>query len=184
MKAGYVRHIGLSEVGVDTIRRAHAVHPIVDLQIEYSLASRGPEAKIFPVLAELGIGATLYGVLSRGLLTGSKPAGRGRLPRPLARFTGEHKRQNDGLVAQLADFAKARGMTPAQVAIAWVRAKEPKLLPIVGIKRIDQLESALAAYDKPLAASDVAELDRLFPAGAISGDRYPSATMHTLDSER
>src|SRR5206468_47647 len=142
VKAGYVRHIGLSEVGVETIRRAHATHPIVDLQIEYALATRGPEAKIFPVLHELGISATLYGVLSRGLLAGSNSQGAGDFRAHSPRFIGEHKKHNDALVAKLTDFAKARGLTPAQVSIAWVRAKEPKLLPIVGIKRIDQLESA------------------------------------------
>src|SRR6266542_3743925 len=110
VKAGFVRHIGLSEVGVDTIRRAHAVHPIVDLQIEYSLASRSPEARIFPVLRELGIGATLYGVFSRGLLTGSKPKGKGDFRAYLPRFTGDHAQRNDAVVARPPHFASDRCM--------------------------------------------------------------------------
>src|SRR5580692_9981349 len=110
IKAGVVRHLGLSEVGVETIRRAHAVHPVSDLQIEYSLASRGPEAHIFPALAELGIGATLYGVFSRGLLTGSKPGGRGDFRVYLPRFAGESREKNEGVVDALRRFARDRGM--------------------------------------------------------------------------
>src|ERR1700678_2327424 len=111
VKSGYVRHVGLSEVGVETIRRAHAVHPIVDLQIEYSIASRGPEAQIFPVLAELGISATLYGVLSRGLLAGSKPKGKGDFRAYLPRFSGAHREKNEDVVAALQRFAADRGLT-------------------------------------------------------------------------
>jgi aryl-alcohol dehydrogenase-like predicted oxidoreductase len=184
IKAGFVKHIGLSEMGVETIRRAHKTHPIVDLQIEYSLASRGPEAKIFPVLHELGISATLYGVLSRGLLSGSKALGPGDFRAHSPRFNGEHKQHNDALVDKLAAFAKARGMTSAQLSIAWVRAKEPALLPVIGIKRVDQLESALDALDHTLSKDDVAALDAMFPPDAFSGGRYAPQMMHTLDSER
>jgi aryl-alcohol dehydrogenase-like predicted oxidoreductase len=183
VKAGYVRHIGLSEVGVETIRRAHATHPIVDLQIEYSLASRSPEAKIFPVLAELGISATLYGVLSRGLLSGSKPTGPGDFRAHSPRFAAGHKEKNETLVEKLDAFAKKKGLSSAQLSIAWVRAKEPALLPVVGFKTVAQLDDALGALAHQLTIADLAELDQLFPPGAFSGDRYPSEAMRTLDSE-
>lgn len=119
VKQGYVRHIGLSEVGADTIRRAQAVHPIVDLQIEYALVSRGPEEKIFPVLDELGISATLYGVLSRGLLGGKKPTSPGDFRSYLPRFSGENLAKNDAVVQKVRAFAEARGQTPAQLSVAW-----------------------------------------------------------------
>jgi aryl-alcohol dehydrogenase-like predicted oxidoreductase len=184
VKAGHVKHIGLSEVGVETIRRAHAVHPIADLQIEYSIASRSPEAKIFPALAELGIGATLYGVFSRGLLTGSKPKGPGDFRAYLPRFTGDHGAQNVDVVATFAAFAKDRGMTPAQLAIAWVLAKQPTLVPLVGAKTQAQLGDALGALDKPLASAELARLDELLPASAFAGERYSPEQMKHLDSER
>src|SRR5208282_3966665 len=123
VKAGYVRHIGLSEVGVETIRRAHAAHPIVDLQIEYSLASRGPEAAIFPALHELGISATLYGVFSRGLLSGSKPKGPGDMRGFLPRFSKDALATNEGIVRTLAAFAGDHKMSPGQLLVAWVLAK-------------------------------------------------------------
>jgi aryl-alcohol dehydrogenase-like predicted oxidoreductase len=184
VKAGYVRHVGLSEVGADTIRRAHRVHPISDLQIEYSIASRGPEARIFPALAELGIGATLYGVFSRGLLTGSKPAGRGDFRAYLPRFSGDHRQKNDDVVAALAKFAQERGMTPGQLAIAWVRAREPTLLPLVGAKTRAQLDDALGALSHALTNDDLGALDNLVPPGAVGGDRYGTEQMRVLDSER
>lgn len=185
IKAGYVRYLGLSEVGADTIRRAHAVHPVVDLQIEYALISRSPEAKIFPVLQELGISATLYGVLSRGLLGGSAPQAsaddyRAHLPR----FAKEHAATNEALVAKLRAFAAAREMTPGQAAIAWVLAKQPRLVPVIGARKRTQLEDALGALRRPLSAADVAELEAAIPAGAIAGDRYPTAQMAHLDSEK
>jgi len=184
VKAGYVRHIGLSEVGVDTIRRAHRVHPIVDLQIEYALVTRRPEAQIFPALAELGISATLYGVLSRGLLAGSKPKGKGDMRAYLPRFAGDHGSKNDDVVRAIQRFAAERGMTAGQLAIAWVLAKQPALVPIVGAKTIAQLDDALGALDKPLSKEDVAALEALVPAGAIAGDRYAAEQMKHLDSER
>jgi aryl-alcohol dehydrogenase-like predicted oxidoreductase len=184
VKAGYVRHIGLSEVGAETIRRAHAVHPIVDLQIEYGLVSRGPEAAIFPTLEELGISATLYGVFSRGLLTGSRPQGAGDYRAYLPRFTGDNRSKNEALVSSLHRFAAARGMTPAQVAVAWVLARQPAFVPLVGVKTLAQLDDALGALDKPLSASDVAELEALIPADAIAGTRYGAEQMAHLDSER
>jgi aryl-alcohol dehydrogenase-like predicted oxidoreductase len=183
VKGGYVRHVGLSEVGVETIRRAHKVHPIADLQIEYAIATRGPEAAIFPALAELGIGATLYGVLSRGLLSGSKPGPRD-FRAYLPRFTGDAKAKNEGAVAALAAFARERGMTAAQAAVAWVLARQPAFVPIVGAKTPAQLHDLLSVLDKPLGPADVAELEALFPPGAIAGDRYATEQMRHLDSEK
>jgi aryl-alcohol dehydrogenase-like predicted oxidoreductase len=184
VKAGYVHHVGLSEVGVETIRRAHAVHPIVDLQIEYALASRGPEAKVFPVLAELGISATLYGVLSRGLLAGSKPKGAGDFRAHLPRFSGAHREQNEAVVVALQRFAAERGLSPGQLAIAWVLARQPAFVPVVGIKTQAQLDDALGAVDQPLSKEDLAALEALVPAGAVAGDRYSAEQMRHLDSER
>jgi aryl-alcohol dehydrogenase-like predicted oxidoreductase len=184
VKAGYVRHIGLSEVGVETIRRAHKVHPIVDLQIEYSVASREPEHQIFPALAELGISATLYGIFSRGLLTGSKPQGKGDFRAYLPRFAGDNAGQNEGLVESLRRFAEERGMTPGQLAIAWALARQPTLVPIVGVKTRVQLKDALGALDKPLSQADLAALEALVPARAFAGSRYAAEQMAHLDSER
>jgi aryl-alcohol dehydrogenase-like predicted oxidoreductase len=177
VKAGFVRAIGLSEVGPETIRRAAKVHPIADLQIEYSIASRTPEDDIFPTLHELGIGATLYGVLSRGLLAGSalKPGdGRAHMPR----FSGA----NAALVEQLHALATRWGMTPSQLAIGWVLARQPRFTPTLGMRTLAQLDEALAAV--PLTAAQLAEVERVAPRGAVSGSRYPAAAMAQLDSER
>ncbi len=184
VEKGYVRHIGLSEVGVDTIRRARAVHPIVDLQIEYSLVSRGPEEKIFPVLAELGISATLYGVLSRGLLGGKSAAGPGDFRAHLPRFSADNRARNDEVVANVRRFAEARGQTPGQLVTAWVLAKQPTLVPVVGARTRAQLADVLGALEKPLRAEEVAALEKLVPADAIAGSRYGAAQMAHLDSER
>src|SRR4051812_32452935 len=143
VKAGYVRHIGLSEVGPETIRRAQAVHPIVDLQIEYSLISRGPEERIFPLLEELGIAATAYGVLSRGLLTGARPSAPNDYRAHLPRFAGENRARNQVLVEALERLAAARGVRPAQLAIAWVRAKGSSIVPVIGARTRAQLGEAL-----------------------------------------
>jgi aryl-alcohol dehydrogenase-like predicted oxidoreductase len=169
--AGYVRSIGLSEVGVDTIRRAAAVHPIADLQIEYSLISRGPEAHIFPALRQLGIGVTAYGVLSRGLLTGAKPAGASDFRAYLPRFQG-----NQGVVDELARQAKARGVTPAQLAIAWVWAQDERIVPVIGARTRAQLADALAARDIVVGKDEI-----VLPA--VVGTRYAEAQMRHLDSE-
>ena len=184
VKAGYVRHVGLSEVGVDTIARARKVHPIVDLQIEYSLASRGPEARIFPTLHELGISATLYGIFSRGLLTGSKPVGRGDFRAFLPRFSGAHRDQNALAAAALRRFAEERGMTPAQLALAWALAREPRFVPLIGVKSRAQLADALGALEKPLSASDVAALEAVLPEQSVAGTRYGAEQMAMLDSEK
>lgn len=184
IKAGYVRHVGLSEVGVDTIRRAHAVHPIADLQIEYSIASRGPEAKIFPALRELGIGATLYGVLSRGLLTGSRPKGPGDFRAYLPRFGGEHGASNAPIAEKIEGFARARGLTSAQLLFAWALEKQPAFVPLVGARTQAQLTDALEALAARLSTADVEAFEALVPIGAVTGDRYPTQAMAHLDSER
>ncbi len=184
IKAGYVRHLGLSEVGAETVARAAKVHPVVDLQIEYSLASRGPEARIFPRLAELGIGATLYGVLSRGLLGGSKPRDRRDMRAHLPRFSGDNQRRNDAVVAALRGFAAERGMTVGHVAVAWVLARQPGLVPLIGAKTRTQLADALGALDRPLGPADLAALEGLVPPDAVAGTRYGAEQMANLDSER
>jgi aryl-alcohol dehydrogenase-like predicted oxidoreductase len=183
VKAGYVRGIGLSEVGAETIRRAHAVHPLTDLQIEYSLISRGPEAKIFPVLRELGMGVTAYGVLSRGLLSGAVlSAGDHRHNMP--RFIGEAGEHNRRLVAALGDFAKARGITGTQLAIAWVMSKRGGIVPVMGARTRKQLDEALSALNVELSPDDIARVEALVTAASVQGDRYHPAQMARLDSER
>jgi len=183
VKAGYVRQVGLSEVGAETIRRAAKVHPIVDLQIEYSLATRRPEDEIFPALAELGVGATLYGVLSRGLLAGSKlKAGdmRGHMPR----FTAANQATNARVVASIGAFAADHHRTPGELLIAWALAKQPTLVPVIGARTPAQLDAIFAAVSRPLTAAEVSALEALVPRDAIAGDRYPAAHMSHLDSER
>jgi len=184
VKAGYVRHIGLSEVGPETIRRAHAVHPICDLQIEYSLVSRGPEKKIFPLLADLGIGCTAYGVLSRGLLTGARPASSSDFRAHLPRFSGENRERNQRLVETLERLAADKGVRPAQLAIAWVRAKGANIVPVVGARSRKQLEESLGAATIALSPSDVARIEEAVPASAVAGARYQELQMQHLDSER
>lgn len=180
--AGYVRAIGLSEVGVDTIRRAAAVHPIHDLQIEYSLISRGPEAKIFPALDALGVGVTAYGVLSRGLLARSRPTSPADFRAYLPRFSGEHAAHNQHVVETLERLAAARGVRPAQLAIAWVRAQGPRILPVIGARTRAQLAEALGALELTLTADEAAQLAAALPAAA--GTRYAEVHMSNLDSER
>jgi aryl-alcohol dehydrogenase-like predicted oxidoreductase len=194
VKAGYVRHIGLSEVGVETIRRAHAVHPIADLQIEYSLISRTPEASIFPALAELGIGVTAYGVLSRGLLSGSKPAAAGDFRARLPRFAGEEGERNRQLVAQLEALAARKGATASQLAIAWVlaqsqhgpsgRGQSPAIVPVIGARTRPQLAESLGALALALTGDDLAQIEAALAASAVAGTRYDPHQMRMLDSER
>jgi aryl-alcohol dehydrogenase-like predicted oxidoreductase len=188
VKAGYVRYIGLSEVGAETVRRAAKVHPICDLQIEYSLLSRSPEATIFPALAQLGVGATAYGVLSRGLLTGSTPSGAGDLRAHLPRFAGDNGEKNRALASSLARLAAARGVKPAQLAIAWVRAKgvaqNVTIIPTVGARTRTQLADALTGLDVTLSPAEVAALEAAVPASEVAGTRYPAPGMAGLDSEK
>ena len=187
IKAGYVRHIGLSEVGADTIRKAAAVHPIVDLQIEYSLLSRGIEDKILPACRDLGIGITAYGVLSRGLISGrwrkeSAQAGDFRAHSP--RFQAENIDRNLELVEALRAVAEAKGVSVAQVAIAWVAAQGKEVIPVLGSRRRDQLTEALGALAVTLRADDLAAIERAVPKGAAAGDRYAAAQQAHLDSEK
>ena len=184
IKAGYVRHAGLSEVGVETIRRAHAVTPIVDLQIEYSIVSRKPEETILPALRELGIGLTAYGVLSRGLLSGSKPAGQGDFRAHMPRFTGVNLDQNQRLVATLQSLAAEKGVTATQLAIAWVLGRGEDIVPVLGARTRAQLRESLAALDVALSADEVARIAAAVPAEAVAGERYAAAQMRMLDSER
>jgi pyridoxine 4-dehydrogenase len=188
VKAGHVRHVGLSEAGADTLRRAHAVHPISDLQIEYSLLSRGVEAEILPACRELGVGVTAYGVLSRGLLSGhwSKDRGAGArdIRAHLPRFNEANLDRNLALVEALRAAAREKGATVAQVAIAWVHSRGDDIVPLVGARRRDRLEEALGALTLSLSAQDLARIERAVPPGAAAGDRYDSFQMAHLDSER
>jgi aryl-alcohol dehydrogenase-like predicted oxidoreductase len=188
VQAGYVRYIGLSEVGAETIRRAAAVHPICDLQIEYSLISRGIERAILPACRELGIAITAYGVLSRGLISGRYRAdaqpqagdGRARFPR----FQGENLQHNLALVEELRTIAEAKGATVAQIAFAWVRSRGEDIVPLVGARRRDQLQEALGALELELSPADLEQIERAIPPDAAAGDRYGAPQMADLDSER
>jgi aryl-alcohol dehydrogenase-like predicted oxidoreductase len=187
VKAGYVRHIGLSEVGSETIRRAAAVHPIVDLQIEYSLISRGIEDNILATCRELGIGITAYGVLSRGLISGHWQKGAAdakdfRTHSP--RFQDGNVDRNLALVEELRTIAAAKGVSVAQIAIAWVAAQGQDIVPVVGSRRRDQLTEALGALDATLTPDDLARIEETVPKGAAAGDRYAPHGMATLDSEK
>jgi len=185
IQAGYVRHIGLSEVGAETIRRAHAVHPIAALQIEYSLMSRGIEAEILPAVRELGISVTAYGILSRGLLSSGTARLAANDPRTrFPRFSGENHVRNLELLAALEDIAAGHGVTAAQLAIAWVSSRGDDIIPLIGTKRRDRLAEALKALDLTLSADDLAAVEAAVPAGAVAGHRYALAQVATLDSER
>jgi len=182
--AGYVRHLGLSEVDAATIRRAHAVHPVADLQIEYSLISRAVEADILPTLRELGIGLTAYGVLSRGLISGHWSAGHTAGPgdsRAFSpRFTSGNVEHNLALVEALRRVAEVKGCTVAQLAIAWVAAQGEDIVPLAGARTRERLAEALPAMELNLTADDLAEIEKAVPPGAARGDRYPSAFMSGL----
>jgi aryl-alcohol dehydrogenase-like predicted oxidoreductase len=186
VEAGYVRHIGLSEVGAETLRRAHAVHLVADLQIEYSLISRGIEDEILPVARELGVAITAYGVLSRGLLSGhwttDRPAQdfRAHLPR----FQAGNVEANLGLVETLREVAEARGASVAQVAVAWVMAQGPGIVPLVGARTRDRLAESLGALDLRLGTEDLAAIEAAVPADAVAGTRYDAFQMSVLDSEK
>ncbi|QBD76226.1 aldo/keto reductase [Ktedonosporobacter rubrisoli] len=188
VKAGYVRYIGLSEVGAKTLRRAAAVHPICDVQIEYSLLSRGIEAEILPTCRELGIGVTAYGVLSRGLISGHWSQQRElsttdfRASNP--RFSSENLEHNLALVEALRALAAAKGATVAQVAIAWVLSQGQDIVPLVGARRPDRLSEALGALDLQLTASELARIEVAIPQGAAAGARYDAQRLAALDSEQ
>lgn len=184
VKAGYVRYVGLSEVGPETIRRANAVHPIVDLQIEYAIITRKPEQSLFPVLQELGIGATVYGVLSRGLLAGSKPGGPGDFRAHMPRFTAENRGQNDRLIAALNGLAQRRSVTPVQLAVAWVMSKQDFVVPVMGARTRVQLHDVLGALEVQLSKRDLDEIESAISPDSVAGTRYDARQMQMLDSER
>jgi aryl-alcohol dehydrogenase-like predicted oxidoreductase len=188
IEAGYVRHLGLSEAGADTIRKAHAVHPVSDLQIEYSLISRGIEHDILPTTRELGIGITAYGVLSRGLISGhwsrdrsvTQNDFRARSPR----FSRENIDRNLELAEALQHVAETKGATAAQAAIAWVLGRGEDIVPLIGARRRDRLQEALGALTLDLTEDDLATIERAVPAEAVAGDRYDPRQMAMLDSEK
>jgi aryl-alcohol dehydrogenase-like predicted oxidoreductase len=185
IQAGYVRYIGLSEIGAQTIRRAHAVHPIAALQIEYSLMSRGIEAEILPAVRELGISVTAYGILSRGLLSsGTARMAPGDPRARFPRFRDENHLRNLELLAALEAIAEDLGVTAAQLAIAWVASRGEDIIPLIGTKRRQRLAEALAALDLTLSADQLAAVEAAVPAAAVAGDRYEAAQVAMLDSER
>lgn len=188
VEKGYVRHVGLSEVGAESVRRAAATAPIADLQIEYSLISRGIERDILPTTRELGIGVTAYGVLSRGLISGhfsrdrQLAAGDFRAHSP--RFQGDNLQHNLNLVDALRKIAEQRGASVAQIAIAWVLSRGEDIVPLIGARSRERLTESLGALDVTLDAADLAAIEEAVPADAAAGDRYPTAQMAHLDSER
>jgi aryl-alcohol dehydrogenase-like predicted oxidoreductase len=188
VKAGYIRHIGLSEIGAKTLRRAAAVHPIVDLQIEYSLASRDIEPEILPTARELGVGITAYGVLSRGLLSGHWTADRAvttsdfRARSP--RFQGANLEKNLRLVEAFRTVAQRKGITAAQAAIAWVLSRGKDIIPLIGARTRERLDEALGAAEITLTAPELEELAGALPADAVAGMRYPEHSLPDLDRER
>ena len=188
IKEGQVRYVGLSEAGADTVGRASRTHPIADLQIEYSLMSRGIEDTILPTCRELGVGITAYGVLSRGLLSGhwtkEQAVSPGDFRVHLPRFSGANLDHNLALVETLRLIADGRGATVAQVAIAWMLSRGEDIVPLVGARTPERLSEALGAVTLALSPSDLARIESAIPQGAAAGDRYPTAVMTHLDSER
>jgi len=184
VRAGKVHHIGLSEAAPKTIRRAHATHPVTALQTEYSLWSREPEDEILPTVRELGIGFVAYSPIGRGFLSGRiksiddlEP---GDYRRVNPRFVGENFQRNLDLVARIEELAREKGVTPAQLAIAWVLAQGDDIVPIPGSRRIAHLEENAAAADIELTPDDLARIDEVAPAGAAVGDRYPDMSRVNL----
>ncbi|MEU6713477.1 aldo/keto reductase [Nonomuraea sp. NPDC046802] len=188
VQKGRVRHIGLSEAGAETVRRAHAVHPISDVQLEYSLLSRGIEREVLPACRELGVAVTAYGVLSRGLLSGhwskDRELGAGDLRAMSPRFSGGNLAHNLALVEALRALAEAKGVTVAQLAIAWVLGRGADIVPLVGARRRERLTEALGALEVRLTPEEVARIEAAVPEGAAAGERYAPAQMAMLDSER
>jgi aryl-alcohol dehydrogenase-like predicted oxidoreductase len=186
IQAGYVRYLGLSEMGADSIRRAHAVHPVTALQIEYSLMSRGIEAEILPAVRELGIGITAYGILSRGLLStaSAREIGPGDPRSRFPRFQGENLERNRDLLAALEKIGLAHGVSTAQLAIAWVASRGRDIVPLIGTKRRDRLAEALGALEVALSPAELAAVESAVPYGQVAGDRYDPGQMAALDSEK
>jgi aryl-alcohol dehydrogenase-like predicted oxidoreductase len=160
------------------------VHPISDLQIEYSLISRGPETTILPLLAELGIGVTAYGVLSRGLVSGSKPKSTGDFRAYLPRFTSENRERNQRVIESLQRLAGEKNVSATQLAIAWVLAKGSTIVPLIGARTRAQLAESLSALDVTLTPAELVEIEEAIPASAVAGSRYGEDQMRILDSER
>ncbi|MGW5636661.1 aldo/keto reductase [Streptomyces sp. NPDC003832] len=187
VEQGYVRHIGLSEVGADTVRRAAATAPIADLQIEYSLISRGIEDEVLPTTRELGIAVTAYGVLSRGLIsghfTGDRQLAANDFRAMSPRFQGDNLRHNLELVEALRKIAEQKGVSVAQIAIAWVLSRGEDIVPLVGARTRQRLDEALGALDVTLDADDLAAIEQAVPAGSAAGDRYPAAQMAHLGTK-
>jgi pyridoxine 4-dehydrogenase len=188
VKAGHVRHLGLSELGAAAIRKAASVHPIVDLQIEYSLFSRNLEQEVLPACRELGIGITAYGVLSRGLLSGhwSKERSesgkdfRARSPR----FSGENLDRNLALVEALRGIAASKGVTVAQAAIGWVLSRGADIVPLIGARKRERLAESLGALQVGFTTDELKRIEAAVPLGAAAGDRYDRHSMAMLDSEK
>jgi len=184
VKAGYVRHIGLSEASSATIRKACAVHPITALQIEYSLLSRGIEADILPTVRELGMGVTVYGVLSRGLLAGSRPTGASDFRAHLPRFREDNLEKNLKLASVLTAVGQSKNATASQIAIAWVLTRGTDIIPLIGARRRPQLAESLQALDLALSPEDLARIEAAIPPSAVAGTRYDEDQMRWLDSEK
>jgi aryl-alcohol dehydrogenase-like predicted oxidoreductase len=186
IQAGYVRYLGLSEMGAETIRRAHAAHPVTALQAEYSLMSRGIERTILPTVRELGISVTAYGVMSRGLLStaSAREIGPGDPRSHFPRFQGENLRRNLDLLAALDKIAQERGVSTAQLAIAWVLSRGADIVPLIGTKRRDRLSEALGALELRLTPADLSALEAAVPAEQVAGERYDAGQMASLDSEK
>ena len=187
VEAGWVRHIGLSEVGPETLRRASAVHPICDLQIEYALTTRNIERAVLPACRELGIGLTVYGVFSRGLLTGGWQPGEqapGDFRAHTPRFQGEAGQRNVEIAARLAEVARGFGLTAGQLALAWVMAQGEDIVPLIGARRRERVTEAVEALTTTLTTQQLAEIETAIPPDAIAGERYAPAQMAHLDSEK
>ena len=188
VQAGYLRYIGLSEAGASTVRRARTVHPICDLQIEYSLVSRGIETEILPTCRELGVGITAYGVLARGLISGHWSTDRASAPNDFRayapRFAPGNVERNLTIVEALRDVASAKGATVAQMAIAWVLRRGSDIVPLVGARRRDRLQESLGALQLQLSDADVARLEAAIPKDGVAGERYAPAAVAMLDSEK
>jgi aryl-alcohol dehydrogenase-like predicted oxidoreductase len=188
VKAGYVRHIGISEASSETIRRAHAVHPIVALQIEYAIVTRAVEADILPTLRQLGISLVAYGIFSRGLLTGHAPnresAAQGDIRAHFPRFQGENLKANQQVVSRLRAIAQEKKISVAQLAVAWMFSRGKDIVPLVGARRRDQLSEALKAMEISFSPDELAAIEAAVPVGSVAGDRYGAEQMAALDSER
>jgi len=184
IRQGFVKQAGLSEVSAETARRAQTVTPITDVQLEYGLSTRGMEAKVLPGLRALGIGATAYGVLGRGLLSGSRPAEKGDFRRFLPRYSGANYEKNTVLVSALAEISRERGVTQVQMAIAWALTRGEDILPLLGMRTVRQVEEALGALELKLSGEEIVRLERALPAEAVAGTRYDKVAMTHLDSER